>query len=376
MLGIANALARQPGMHLTLICPKPVQGPDEMRAPNVSVRYLPEKKSGSVRWSLGVQTAILRALEEAQRSSGGLDGIVVGLRAGAISPALYCLTNRVPEVLVVESLEARNVANVYGRIPASRLMMNLVTWMNGLQSRRVFAAFEAVKSWIEAMPLVDPAKVERFHHGVDASHFKALEAQEARWPEGIPLARSDYVIGFAGSFKWYHRVDLLLRAAAEPNLQHAKLLLIGQGPTEGACREMARELGISGRVHFTGHVSHDRVGRLLSSCDALYGVIDPTHWGHAMKLYEYMASGVPFIYVMNDETEFLREMDVGRGISEAAVADVARALAARASLPVEERATAAARGRDFVLSECTWDQLASRIVSAMNGPRDLGHGAA
>jgi glycosyltransferase involved in cell wall biosynthesis len=326
MLGLASSIARQPDLRLFLICPAPTNSRDVMLVEAVTMIYLPPKQSGSFRWTLGVQSAILRALQDVERSTGGLDGIVVALRPGAIAPALYAWLRGVPEILVVESLETKNVGYLYGAIPGSGLFMNLVTWVNSLQSVRVLAAFEAVRTWIGRMPLVSPDKVERFHHGVNAEHYQLSETTSLRASLDLPFSAEDFVVGFAGSFKWYHCVDLLLRAAADSSLDHVRILLVGQGPTLDDCQVLAADLGL-------------------------------------MKLYEYMASGAPFVYVINDETRFIQDMGVGYGIPGASVSEVTGAIKHLSSLSPSVRQAMVERGRSFVLRNCSWDLVASRIVA-------------
>lgn len=105
------------------------------------------------------------------------------------------------------------------------------------------------------------------------------------------------VIGWVGSFRRFHHVDMLVRAtaAASVTLPELTLLLIGDGPTRAECAALASDLQLDCR--FTGSVPNSEVSGLLQACDI--GVIpsgteDSFHYS-PLKLKEYLAAGLPTI---------------------------------------------------------------------------------
>lgn len=105
------------------------------------------------------------------------------------------------------------------------------------------------------------------------------------------------VIGWVGSFRRFHHVDMLIRSAAavSTTLPELTLLLIGDGPTRAECGALASDLHLDCR--FAGSVPNDEVPGLLQACDI--GVIpsgteDSFHYS-PLKLKEYLAAGLPTI---------------------------------------------------------------------------------
>lgn len=104
-----------------------------------------------------------------------------------------------------------------------------------------------------------------------------------------------FVIGFVGTFKRWHGVDLLLVAfqdihRADPS---AHLLLVGDGPLRSLFEEQVQKAGLEHVVTFAGAVPHQDVPRYLAAMDvtvAPYPALEDFYYS-PLKLFEYMAAG-------------------------------------------------------------------------------------
>lgn len=104
-----------------------------------------------------------------------------------------------------------------------------------------------------------------------------------------------FVIGFVGTFKRWHGVDLLLAAfqdlhRADPSTH---LLLVGDGPLRLQFDEEVQKAGLKQAVTFAGAVAHQDVPRYLAAMDvtvAPYPALDDFYYS-PLKLFEYMAAG-------------------------------------------------------------------------------------
>ncbi len=136
-------------------------------------------------------------------------------------------------------------------------------------------------------------KLHVIPNGVDLRLFDNAPACDAcRKKLGI---KDEFVVGFTGSLKQWHGVDVLMEAfgcLAEDDFG-VKLLIVGTGPMESQLRQQAQSLGITDSVLWTGAVPHARIPELLGAMDvaaAPFRRLDNFYFS-PIKLFEYMASG-------------------------------------------------------------------------------------
>ena len=199
--------------------------------------------------------------------------------------------------------------------------------------------------------------------GLEASRVTAVhngcECEEL----AEPAEPDPGTVAYVGSFRPWHRVNLLVEALAEiPADVPARLVLAGPGDTERLLTTAVR-LGVSERVSLPGKTARDDVARLMRSAAVLV-LPNTADYGSPLKLFEYLASGRPCVLpdlpnirevVGDGESAFLFEP----GNPKALAAAVEDALT-NPSAPEVGR-----RGRDLVCSRYTWSENAERIVAAL-----------
>lgn len=139
-----------------------------------------------------------------------------------------------------------------------------------------------------------PGRVHVVPNGVDRARFHpAVEASEH-----APGA-DRFVVGFSGSLKPWHGIDVLLDAfkTLAPCLRNYHLLIVGDGPLRSSIQQFADDNGLHERISITGWMPHDELPGLIKSMDvavAPYPNLADFYFS-PLKLYEYMAIGVPII---------------------------------------------------------------------------------
>jgi len=142
---------------------------------------------------------------------------------------------------------------------------------------------------------VPSEKIAVTPNAVDVDRFDRSRVDGTALRERLGL-KGKTVIGFAGSFTKWHGLDLLVQAFANvsPELREARLLLVGDGVTMEDTRALVEALGITDRVVFTGKVGHADVPEHMAAMDV--GVMPESNvFGSPMKVYEYLAMGVPAV---------------------------------------------------------------------------------
>jgi glycosyltransferase involved in cell wall biosynthesis len=109
-----------------------------------------------------------------------------------------------------------------------------------------------------------------------------------------------FVILYPGTLNWHQGLDIAVRSFAQikdaaPN---SEFHIYGQGPTQESLKELAKGLGLNGRVKFQGSCQIKEVAGIMENADL--GVVpkrnDPFgDEAFSTKILEFMAMGVPVI---------------------------------------------------------------------------------
>jgi glycosyltransferase involved in cell wall biosynthesis len=169
-------------------------------------------------------------------------------------------------------------------------------------------------------------------------------------------------IGFVGSLSRWHRVDLLLRALAELERDRYRLHIVGYGSEFNSLQAQARELGLDGRVHWTGPLSHRAAMEAIAEFDiaVLPGTLST---GAPMKPVEYAALARPIIvpdlpnlraWFSEDEVLFVTPENATR------TAEAIRSLCAE-----PERARMMGQRAQTRVSGYTWEMIVHKMLHAV-----------
>jgi glycosyltransferase involved in cell wall biosynthesis len=165
------------------------------------------------------------------------------------------------------------------------------------RAARVVVVSSRIREYLLSRGLPDD-KIVTMPNGADVDRFRPDEAAAARVRARYGL-ESGLVIGFIGSLKPWHGVELLLDSASTvfDEVPDGRLLIVGDGPLRAALQQAAAERGIGARVVFTGYVARDEAPAHIAGMDiavAPYPRLADFHFS-PIKVFEYMAAGKPVV---------------------------------------------------------------------------------
>lgn len=212
-------------------------------------------------------------------------------------------------------------------------------------------------------------------NGVDAAAFASLpERRIARAFLGLPMDRR--VVGFAGTLRPWHGLDVAIEAVAE--LPDVILAVAGEGELRRDLEQRARDRGVADRVRWLGRLPHPLVPGFLAALDAAllpYAALTGFSFS-PLKLFEYLAAGVP---IVASEIGQIRDVLEGGRWGRLVPPGDAQALAAAVRGVLgrpEESRRIAQEGRRMTLESHSWERRARRITDLMEEQLGAKHALA
>ncbi|AOV17139.1 glycosyl transferase [Acidihalobacter aeolianus] len=212
---------------------------------------------------------------------------------------------------------------------------------------------------------VPEQRISILPNGVDTTRFNtAIDKLLIRARHGFS---GSPVIGFVGSLKPWHGLDLLLDAFHQIRREHgdARLLIVGDGPVMEHLRERIMRERMGNSVVLAGHVPHDEIPAYLAAMDVTVAPYQPQpdFYFSPMKVIESMAMGRPVVAPrIGQLTELVEDGVTGRLYSPGDTAGCAAAISELLQNPLSRRAMGeqAARRASTAFS---WDSNAARVAS-------------
>jgi glycosyltransferase involved in cell wall biosynthesis len=210
-----------------------------------------------------------------------------------------------------------------------------------------------------------------------------LDQWEMAEPNGRAASRpeaADLDLLYLGNLDGSRGIDTVIRAVQAIATRGRRVVfrVIGDGPNLESLRGLARDLGVTDRVHIEGRLPYSRVRSLMAQADV--GVIPhyaTDAWNNTMpnKLFDYMLAGLPVLVSDARPTaRIVRAERCGEVFRDRDVGDIVRCLFALRDQA--RRSAMGQRGRQAVHRRFHWDVDARHLVRAVEAaarreiPRD------
>jgi glycosyltransferase involved in cell wall biosynthesis len=341
------------GARVELFTPRP-EGPRPADLEGVGVHPLPRADAGKPAAREVEALAANDALAEALHREGHFDFIYERYSLWSWAGMEHARAVKVPGVLEVNAPLIEEQAE--HRTLVDRGSAELTARRAFAAADALLAVSEGVASYLAGWPEA-ARRVHVIPNGVDPARFL---------PRPDRAASTTFTIGFVGSLKPWHGLATLVQAFAMhyPRNPRARLLIVGDGPERGATQGDVTLRRLSTVVRFTGAVPPDRVPGLLAEMDV--GVAPyprkRSFYFSPLKVYEYMAAGLPVVASRVGQLEGLLEHGVNGLLFPPGDADT---LTAELGCLAGDSGWCRRLGeaaREKVLRQHTWDDVVRRIL--------------
>jgi len=328
-------------IELSLIAPKPSH---ELGLPDtVETYWLKSKPVGNLSWHLGHQPSMIRALFSAlwnERPEQVLS---------RVGPSMLF----VPLVQLFPGVEYRALIRGYvHRNLSFQSVVKAVVWFNATVATRRYVSIRGVEDLLRSIGV--RGEITFVPNATDPERFKPVS--EPTPPEITSVVEdADYVVGFVGSMKERHLVELLIDAVSQLSESvNIALVLVGDGPRRAALEELVAERGLVDQVVFTGHLPIDQVPAYIAPCDVMYGLSHGTKPSNPIKVYEYLSCGKPVVTTNTEDLAFVNNENLGIAIEQNTVDSVYNALQKLYNAGNSSRKEMGRRGRTHIQANHSW----------------------
>jgi teichuronic acid biosynthesis glycosyltransferase TuaC len=162
------------------------------------------------------------------------------------------------------------------------------------KTNKIIAVCQALKDAIVSLGIPEE-KIVVVPNGVDLAKFYRLPKDEARKRLGLPADKK--IILSVGGLIPRKGFDLLIQALnmmmIESNMTNLHLIIVGEGPSREDLTKLARSLGRSDAVQFTGAIPHENLYLWYSAADCFCLASSREGWPNV--ILESLACGTPVV---------------------------------------------------------------------------------
>jgi len=221
------------------------------------------------------------------------DLLIARLESYLFSPRIIRKKYNIPFIAEADSpvvYELDNFGPRYVRLPgvAEKLQTSFIN-----SADAAFCVSSTMKKYFVACG-VPEHHIRVITNGADLSRFNPdISSAEVVKKYGL---ENKTVIGFVGSFHFWHGVDQLIgliKSVVSINSDTVFLLVGSGGPMHDELKKFSRSQGLENRIFLTGYVEHNMVPSYISAMDivlAPYPRLDFFYYS-PVKIFEYMACG-------------------------------------------------------------------------------------
>lgn len=207
-----------------------------------------------------------------------------------------------------------------------------------------------------------PEKIRVVPNGVDIETYSPMDKKACR--RALGLDEDILYIGFIGNFAGWQGIDNIIEIMPSilKDYQNCYVMLVGDGEYLSEYKKMAEQLGIADKIVFPGRVHKDQAALWINSFDIGVVLKRPIASGYSpLKLYSYMACGIPVIATDTDGFEIVKQYAAGILVPSDNRQELRRALISLLS-DAGLRIAYGLNGRRCAEDQFSWKKIAGEIL--------------
>jgi len=203
-------------------------------------------------------------------------------------------------------------------------------------------------------------KIVVIPNGANTDLFKPMDIAEAK--RELNLNQGNDYICFVGSLVKWQGIEYLIKSIPLilEKCPHARLLIVGDGIMKNELIELAKQIGLSDKIIFTGKVPYHKVPLYINASDVCALPKKPIPCS-PLIMYEYMACARPVVATRIPGFEILEEYNAGLLFSPMDTQELADGVTTLLKNG-ELKRRLGKNGRKYVVENQSWASVAQRIA--------------
>ena len=279
-------------------------------------------------------------------------------KAGAVGRAAAVASGRDRPKVVIHTFHGHVLRGYFGPV-ATRVFLQLERNLARL-SDALIAVSPEVRDDLVSLGVAPPSRISVIRLGLDLEQRTRASADaRTRLREQLGIPDGRLVIGWLGRMTEIKRADDLIRAfsKARRDGMDGDLVLVGDGPLRPMLTELARDLGVLDRCHFTGYRAD--VADVYAALDLFS--LTSTSEGTPATIIEAQAARLPVVATaVGGVPDIIRDGETGLLVAPGDVDAIADGLA-RLGEDAVRRAQFGEAGRAFVVPRYSVPRLVDDI---------------
>jgi glycosyltransferase involved in cell wall biosynthesis len=174
-------------------------------------------------------------------------------------------------------------------------------------SDKIITVTEGIKELLSQIYKIESGKITVIANGVNTTKFFPKENKNDK----------EYQLGFVGNLVTWSGLEYLIQSLPKicTEIKNIKLLIVGDGTQKVYLQNLAKDQKVSEYIKFTGFVLPSDIPEYINQCHICY--LPAIKLRNArigispIKLYEYLACGVPVIVTDIEGLTFISEHQLG-----------------------------------------------------------------
>jgi glycosyltransferase involved in cell wall biosynthesis len=279
-----------------------------------------------------------------------------------------CVLAKLFKVPLIEEVNGIVVdeAKTSGR--ASRFSLRIIDRIERLnlrQADKIIVVTSKLKDLLRNDYKILEDKIVVIKNGANTKLFQPMDTTKAR--KELNLSQSNNYICFVGLLWQVQGVEYLIKVMPRileecPNTQ---LLIVGYGPTKDELVKLAKGIGVSDWIIFTGMVSYNKVPLYINASNICVAPFirerNEKSGVSPLKIYEYAACEKAIVTSKLPGLEFIEQHKLGILVEPDSPDELAAAIMKLLREP-ELRRQMGENGRKYVVKDHSWESVARKVA--------------